>query len=358
MTDTRERGKVDFQDLAKLAALPKDGASEEKKENSGIIHLSALAAGEAIQPETAEVTRKSLPLPTPPSSREVIRKPPPQGSPSPVRPPWIAAVAPAPTRSTLWMALATGIALGALTAGLLFGFHETSSAKTSSAASTSPEHLMPANPPPTARAATTGASDSSGHEVDLSALATAAEPTRPSTSAVAPSPAVAAIASPNASAKPSATTRATTVPGSSAPMRSEAAPPRSGADDGLEALMKRAVGPSDRSAPPGGALSEIGTAGTTSTGNAGLPAKPAMGAVQGALGTVMPAARYCLGPDDPVSRATITFKSDGSVQTVSVTGDAAGQPAEGCIRSRLMAARVPPFAGPTFTWTVTVRPAN
>jgi hypothetical protein len=83
-----------------------------------------------------------------------------------------------------------------------------------------------------------------------------------------------------------------------------------------------------------------------------------MGAVQGAVGTVLPAARYCLGPDDPVSRATITFKSDGSVQNIAVTGNAAGQPAEGCIRSRLMTARVPPFASPTFTWTVTVRPAS
>ena len=119
--------------------------------------------------------------------------------------------------------------------------------------------------------------------------------------------------------------------------------------------MKKAVGPAP-AAPVVAAPAAPADTGIANAGN--LPAKPAMGAVQGALGTVLPAARYCLGPDDPVSRATITFKSDGSVQGVTVSGDAAGQPAEGCIRSRLMTTHVPPFASPSFTWTVTVRPAS
>ncbi|MDP9148442.1 MAG: hypothetical protein M3O36_00655, partial [Myxococcota bacterium] len=86
------------------------------------------------------------------------------------------------------------------------------------------------------------------------------------------------------------------------------------------------------------------------------PLKPAFGAVQGAVGTALPAARACLGPDDPVARATMTFRSDGSVEDVTVAGDAAGKPAEACIRRALLAARLPPFAAPTFTWTTTVRP--
>ena len=58
----------------------------------------------------------------------------------------------------------------------------------------------------------------------------------------------------------------------------------------------------------------------------------------------------------PDSRATITFASDGSVQSVSISGGAAGKPAEACIRSALSRARVSPFAQPTFTASTTVRP--
>lgn len=87
-----------------------------------------------------------------------------------------------------------------------------------------------------------------------------------------------------------------------------------------------------------------------------VPLKPSLGAIQGALGTALPAARACLGPDDPISRATVTFRSDGGVASVSVSGGAAGTPAEECIRAALMKARVEPFAQPTFTAPATVRP--
>jgi hypothetical protein len=51
----------------------------------------------------------------------------------------------------------------------------------------------------------------------------------------------------------------------------------------------------------------------------------------------------------------VTFQSDGSVQSVSVSGGAAGKPAETCIRAALMKARVPPFASPTFSAPATIR---
>jgi hypothetical protein len=121
--------------------------------------------------------------------------------------------------------------------------------------------------------------------------------------------------------------------------------------------MKRAVGIAAQPAAVPPSL-HPGVAEPAAPAAANLPVKPAIGAVQGAVGTVLPATRYCLGPDDPISHATITFKSDGSVETVGVAGAAAGQPAEACIRSRLMTARVPPFSNPTFTWTITVRPAS
>ena len=80
------------------------------------------------------------------------------------------------------------------------------------------------------------------------------------------------------------------------------------------------------------------------------------GAIQGALGTALPSARACLEPDDPISHATVTFQSDGSVGSVTVTGGAAGKPAEACIRSALSKARVSPFAQPSFSVPATIRP--
>jgi hypothetical protein len=101
---------------------------------------------------------------------------------------------------------------------------------------------------------------------------------------------------------------------------------------------------------------------TPAAGNTGpqfaagtVPQKPSQGAVTGAIGAVLPGARACLGPDDPVSRATITFTSAGAVQNVSVSGGAVGKPAEGCIKAALGKAKVAPFAEPTYTANITVR---
>jgi hypothetical protein len=51
----------------------------------------------------------------------------------------------------------------------------------------------------------------------------------------------------------------------------------------------------------------------------------------------------------------ITFRSDGSAQSVSISGGAAGKPAEACIRVALMKARVPPFGMATYSAPVTIR---
>jgi hypothetical protein len=366
MTDTRERGKVDFQDVAKLATLPQasQGSTEEQKENSGIIHLSALAAREAPATEKAEVVPKSVSPPTPPAPRDVVRGAalPPE-LPSMVRSRAAATHAPAIVgpRWAVWVALAAGIALGALTAGLVIGRRAPSFAQETRTAATSPEQGVPVIAPAKTSGAPTHGSTSGDHKIESSALGAAEPPVASASPAAVPSSAPAAIASRKPVVMASATPPAATAPSATSSATSptpSAVPSRSGTDESLEALMKRSIGGNDHPAAAGAPPSGAGSAETTSNGASGQPAKPALGAVQGALGTVMPAARYCLGPDDPVSRATITFRSDGSVQSVGVTGDAAGQPAEGCIRSRLMAARVPPFTSPTFTWTVTVRPAN
>jgi hypothetical protein len=86
-----------------------------------------------------------------------------------------------------------------------------------------------------------------------------------------------------------------------------------------------------------------------------VPNRPSQATIQGALGVVLPTARACLGPDDPIVRATVVFASSGAVLTVTLSGGTAAMAAEGCIRAALMRAKVPRFGEPTFTTTVTVR---
>ncbi len=83
---------------------------------------------------------------------------------------------------------------------------------------------------------------------------------------------------------------------------------------------------------------------------------PSIGALQAAIGSVMAGARSCLAGQDAGSRAEVTFGSDGRVKSVGVSGPAAGTPAEGCLRSAIGAARVPPFSEPSFSASLTIRP--
>ncbi len=92
-----------------------------------------------------------------------------------------------------------------------------------------------------------------------------------------------------------------------------------------------------------------------STGGA-VPAKPSTGAVQAALGAVMSGARHCVAGEDAASSAVVVFSSDGRVQSVSVSGPAAGQSSGACIQAQLSRARVQPFAAASFSVSATVRP--
>jgi hypothetical protein len=84
--------------------------------------------------------------------------------------------------------------------------------------------------------------------------------------------------------------------------------------------------------------------------------QPAVGAVQGAFGQVLPGARACVVGQAAPSRAAVTFGSDGTVSSVVVEGPAKGTPADACIQRALGRARLAPFAKPSFSATTTVRP--
>jgi hypothetical protein len=122
--------------------------------------------------------------------------------------------------------------------------------------------------------------------------------------------------------------------------------------DSLNDALRQAAGPTDN--PSGGGVAAPSTAPQFEPGS--VPQKPSSGAITSGVASAMTQARSCLGLDDPISRAAVTFESSGAVQSVVVSGFAAGKPAEACIKGALSKAKVPPFAQPIYTQTFTVRP--
>jgi hypothetical protein len=172
------------------------------------------------------------------------------------------------------------------------------------------------------------------------ALAKSADSNGAAVDAPTAAPAVAAKAAPAEEAPP-------TRPAAPAALPPPAGPP------GLAAAIQKASGvtaadmppaaaPAPRAAPPPGAT--------------GLPEAPSFGAVRSALATQLGSAKACLHDGQGASRANVTFGSDGRVQSVAVSGPAAGTPAEACIRGALSRATLAPFSRPTFSVAFTIRP--
>jgi hypothetical protein len=122
---------------------------------------------------------------------------------------------------------------------------------------------------------------------------------------------------------------------------------------GLSGAIQKAAGPTDNSAA---ARAQAETQEVAVARNGDIPESPAQGAIQGAVGAQRGAARACVAGQDSPSRATLTFASTGKVQSVSVSGPAAGTSAEGCIKNALSKVSVGPFRRPTFSISTTVTP--
>lgn len=120
---------------------------------------------------------------------------------------------------------------------------------------------------------------------------------------------------------------------------------------GLEGAMATAVGATP-AAPP----AETSTPSGPAKNSADVPEVPSQGAIQGAMGAVMGAARACVAGMDEPSRAQVTFSNSGAVSNVSVSGAASGKTAAGCIVAALKRAKVGPFQKPTYSVGVTIRP--
>lgn len=270
--------------------------------------------------------------PPPRSVRESAAAESPAPAPAPAKA--TAPAAPAPARKRRGPMMAAALAVLALAGA--FAFVRTRGATDDTVTTaTTPTTARTADTPPIATTATTPAAEApSDPGASMDELPTVASA---SASIVRPTSARVAGAGAKAPADEAPAPAATLTEAALAPSGASAA-------GDLGDAMRGAVGPRDQAT----------SAGTeTSSGPNAAQVRPSPGAVVGALGSVLPAARACLAPDDPVRSGLVVFKSDGTVARVELRGS---KPEDDCVRSALAKAKVAPFVDDTFSTRVTVRP--
>jgi hypothetical protein len=397
----RDRDRRSLQDLAKLAQLTPAPASVRtpavvaraegaKDEDSGLVNLAAFASGSSTDMVAGPATPApglaglfddegpaSMPPPSvaPVSSAAHVQAPvsvspmmvAPAAAPSVPPPSMRVSVPPVATESVapsfaaqpvvaaperkkggagIVIALGAVFALSAVAAG---GFMFVRASKTAPVAAQTvkaPEPVVAAaEPKPAAKPeAEAVATPEPQPSVDPNALGTPVAAAPKGVAGKAAPVAAVAAAAPANKAEP----KAAEEPKTAAPQLAAKDLPQGGAAGSLGEAMQKAAG--------GGTMKD------ESQGSSGpdfapgsRPQRPSQGALTGAIGAALPGARACVGPDDPVSRATIVFGSAGNAQSVTVSGFAAGKPAEGCIKAALMKAKVAPFAEATYSTGVTIR---
>ncbi len=338
------RERRTFQDIAKLAGPPSSkaaSAADEWKEDSGVVDLKVPTAEPEATKPVLGAAAVVAPISVAPSATPaaVVAAVAPSTPPAPV----------APTTSTPAAAVASPMAAkqaekkggnvvfiglfaaAAVAAGVFF------------VAKGKPEEKKPDAPVAVATAETTKPNEP----------AAKTEEKKPDPAAAALSPEALAAAekakttSPAAGGTPTAATGGATAGTAATTAKPEEKKPEIpvGEPGSLTAAMAQAAGPIDTSK----------TAATAQTGPVGnVPQRPSQGAVTGAMGKVLSAARACV-TDDSASKATVTFAPSGAASGVSVSGPAAGTGAESCIKSALMRANVGAFAESTYSTTVTIR---
>ena len=315
-----------FGDLARLANAPSPTARAEGDEGSGLIHLGTLEAAEGSTSASSEhpvVRVAEVP-------REVSR-------PRPV--------------------VTAGALLGVLVIGAFLGSVGSTVIRWSAAASRAVR-------PPTPQTVSNASAPRQTSEVESLKLPLASGNVEGSetTAVVAPQPVTAPTEQDCSLAQdpppPSAHASSTVSTSPAQAARGErlaGPPPQTGkaarSEKSLGEQIEEAAG-SDQ-APSPGASSPEDTVPTNPDGV--VPVYPSLGAIHSALGRALQEAQACVEGDVPISHARVTFNSTGTVQDVSVTGWAAGKPAEACVREALTKPRVAPFLQPTYAVPVTIR---
>jgi hypothetical protein len=221
---------------------------------------------------------------------------------------------------------------------------------------TPPGTISPADPTEVTRPAThaTGKVKGKGKKGAAIAAAPAAAPAQAAPVSETPTPGAGAAAIAAAMAAegvaPAAPPAKVAEPAAPPPAKAAPAVPAAPEPTGLAGAIKKAVGPTE----PAPAAEKAEAKAPPPRGD--IPELPAQGAISGALGSPRVAARNCLVGQEGPSRATIVFASSGSVQTVTVTGPAAGTPAAECIKTAMSKTVVGPFKHASFSVSTTISP--
>jgi hypothetical protein len=311
-TESRQKDRAMIAELAKLAyTLPAEPAPAEREESSGVVHLPSIMT--VAPPPPLAATRS------------------------------VGDGAGSPRAAWRWLAiLAVGVVAVAVTALAPW--------RPGRVAGAQPIVVTPAGAPRLAEDPRVAEDSYDGRVLPPSSPPAAAGASAPP----GPQPQMTLQATPvktAATARASAAPPPPTAPPSPAAAVSPVAP-AAGSAKSLGELMQEAVGATRETTPV------VATAAATAEPPAdamSMPARPSLGAIKSAVGAVLPAAQGCLDGDAPISYANITFRSDGSVAAVAISGWAAGKPVEACIRRALSGARVPPFRQATYAVPATVR---
>lgn len=407
----RQRDRMSFKDLAKLAQTPPPSsvapqsarvsipsAAPSRDSDSGVVDLQAaalsdpgaverskstpLASGSLFDDDAPHSGRVSdLPPPsmtgeyasgpvsavgpvsqqlaTPYGPASVRPSAPPNVAPQSMRPSAVAAVAAQPAaaqtdqrRSPILAILGGLVVVGSLAAGAVL---YVKAHKTPAPVAQNVDVQAPVIAPSLGQASTAAATQAVAPPDDAVALnSLPTDDSTPTTAKMAAKPAAhtSKPSSGGSKAASGALTKeeAPPVPDQkAAPVAKDETPlPAAETSGSLQNAMQTAAGPSESTTKqdPSGPKFAAGT----------VPQRPSQGALASAIGRVLPGARSCLGPDDGVSYATVLFESSGGVQNVSLSGFAANKPSASCITTALKKASVGPFAEPTYSAKITVRP--
>ena len=317
---------------------------EADKDDSGAINLGAIqAAATAAEKAAAEKAK--------PASADLFADD--EKAPKATKKPVVAAVAPLPAPKKGGNGAIAGVAIAVL--GVAAAFFIMQSKKPAAPVPTQPAAEVKTSKveAPVAKveapAAPTATAASTGKSIDDLPTAGSADPAKDPAKAVAVGPAPTGGGPGGPVATATAAASAKEAPGD----KVAAKPAGSGKPGDLVSEMEKRVG-KDGSAKGGGEEVVMGPANGPSNQN--VPEQPSQGAIAAAKSSVMAGAKACVAGADDVSQATVTFGSNGTVSSVSVSGWAAANGASACVKAALKGAKVGAFSKPSYSFPVTIRP--